>query len=43
MLIFESDEYKSMLQEQMENDAREWFKKKKEKINDTIKSETVII
>ena len=43
MPIWETDEYKSMLQEQMENDAREWFKKKKEKIDDAIKSETVII
>jgi hypothetical protein len=27
MPIWETDEYKSWLQEKMENEAREWFKK----------------
>ena len=43
MPIWEEDNYKAMLQEQMENDAREWFKNKKEEINGAIKSETVVI
>jgi predicted house-cleaning noncanonical NTP pyrophosphatase (MazG superfamily) len=40
MPIWETDEYKSWLQEKMENEAREWLKKRKSDME--IKSQTVI-